>query len=156
MVTATLMRHETKVPLCIIAACPGTAEMDDRGQVLLLLERHGALSNQFCDVTIEERRGHLDRMAWDDSGVEKIEPTGVEVVPGPVFDDHMVVDTVAFSLLKRTVGDLEHTDRRRGRLVPLEGIRRDDTPPPVGPCDWIAGALGLSQGGQQFGCYCGC
>ena len=149
MVAAALVRHETKVPLCVLAARPGAAEMDDRGQVLLLLERRRSLSDQFCHVTIEERRSHFDRVAWHDPGVEAVEPTGVEVVPRPVFDDYMVVDTVAFRFLIRAVGDLEHAHGRRGWLVPLEGIRRDDAPPPVGSRHRITGALGLSQGGEQ-------
>ena len=156
VVAAALVGHETKVPLCVVTARPGTAEMDDCGQVLLLLERRRSLSDRLRDLTVEERRGELDGVAWDDPGVEAVEPTGVEVVPRPVFDDHMVVDTVALPFLKRAVGDLEHADCRRGRLVPFQRIRRDDAPPPVGPCHRITGAFGLSQGGKQFRCNDGC
>ena len=97
--------------------------MDDRGQVLLLLECCRSIRDQFYHVLVQERRGHLDRVAWNDSGVEIVEPTGVEVVPRAVFDDYMAMDTVTFPFLKRTVGDLEHADCRRGRLVPIKGIR---------------------------------
>ncbi len=119
VVTAALIDQETKVPPCIVTARPGAAEMDDCGQVLLLLERRRSFSDRLCYVTVEVRGGQLDRVAWDDSGVETVEPTRVEVVPWPVLDDHMVVDTVAFPFLKRAVGDLEHADCGRGRLVPL-------------------------------------
>ena len=156
MVTAALMGGETKVPLRVIAACPGTAEMDDGGQVLLLLECHGSVANQFCHVAVKKRGRQLNRVAWDNSGIETVEPTRVEVVPRPIFDNHMVMDTVALRFLKRAVGDLEHADCRRGRLVPLEGIRGDEAPPPVGSSHGIAGALGLSQGREQFGCNSGC
>ena len=123
MIAAALVRHETKVPLYVITARPGTAEMDDGGQVLLLLERRRSLSDQFRYVTIEERGGQLDCVARDDPGIEAVEPTGVEVVPRSVFDDHMVVDTVALPFLKCAIGDLEHTDCSRSRLIPLEGVR---------------------------------
>lgn len=119
MVTAALLSQETKVPLCIVTAGPGAAEMDDRGQVLLLLERRRSLSDRFRYVTVEVRGGQLDGMARDDPGVEAVEPTGVEVVPWSVFNDHMVMDAVALSFLKRAVGDLEHAHCRRCRLVPL-------------------------------------
>ncbi len=152
MVTAALVGQETKVAFCVVTARPGAAEMDDRSQVLLLLERRRSLSDCFRDMAVEVSGGQLNCVAWDDSGVETVEPTGVEVVPRPVFDDHMVVDAIAFPFLKRAVGDLEHTHCRRGRLVPLQGIRRDETPPPVGSRHGITGALGLGQGGEQFRC----
>ncbi len=122
MVTATLIGDETKVPLCVVTARPSAAEMDDRGQVLPLLERRGSFSDRFRYVTVEVRGSQLDRVAGDDSGVETVEPTGVEVMPRPIFDDHMIVDTVALPFLKRAVGDLEHAHCRRGRLVPLQRI----------------------------------
>ncbi len=122
MVAAALVGRETKVPLCIVTTRPSTTEMDDRGEVLLLLERRWLLSNQFSHMTVEERGGQLNRVTWDDSGVEAIEPTGVKVVPGPVFNDNMVVDTVARPFAKRAVGDLKHADCCRGRLVPLQRI----------------------------------
>lgn len=156
MVAATLVKREAKVPLCIVPASPGAAEMDDRSQVLLLLERHRSLCDYSGDITVEQRCGQLDGVAWQDPRVEAVEPTGVEVVPWPVFNDHMVVDTVAFPFLKRAVGDLEHADRRRGRLVPFQRIRRDDAPSPIGPCHRIAGAFGLGQCGKQLRCNDGC
>lgn len=122
MVTAALVGDETKVPLRIVTTRPSAAKMDDRGQILLLLERCRPLSDRFRYVTVEERGGQLDRMARNDPGVEAVEPTGVEVVPRPVFDDDMVMDTIALSFLKRAVGDLKHADCRRGRLVPLEWV----------------------------------
>ena len=156
MVTTALVGQKTKVPFCIVTARPGAAKMDNRSQVLFLLECGRSLSNRFRDMTIEVRGGQLDCVAWDDSGVEAVEPTGVEVVPRPVFDDHMVVDAITFPFLKRAVGDLEHAHCRRSRLVPLQGIRRDETPAPVGPRNGITGALGLGQGGEQFRCNNGC
>lgn len=122
MVAAALVGYETKVPLRVITARSGAAEMDDCGQVLLLLERRRSVSDYFGHLTVEERGGQFDRVAGYDSGVEIVEPTGIEVVPRSDFDDDMVVDTVALRFLKRTVGNLKHADGRRGRLVPLEGI----------------------------------
>lgn len=119
MVTAALVSQETKVPFCVVTARPGPAEVDDRSQVLFLLECRRSLSDRLCYVEIEVRGGQLDRVAWDDPGIETVEPTGVEIVPRSVFRDHMIVNTVTFPFLKRTVGNLEHADCRRGRLVPL-------------------------------------
>ena len=106
VITAALVGQETKVPFCVVTASPGTAEMDDSGQVLLLLERRGSLSDGFRYMTVKVRGGHLDRVTRDDSGVEAVEPTRIEVVPRPVFGDHMVMDTVTLPFLKRAVGDL--------------------------------------------------
>jgi len=119
MVTAVLVGQETKVTFCVVTARPGAAEVDDRGQVLFLLECRRSSSDRLRYVTVEIRSGQFDRVAWDNSGIETVEPTGVKVVPRPVLDDHMVVDAIAFPFLKRAVGDLEHADCRRGRLVPL-------------------------------------
>ena len=85
MVAAPLMGQKTKVPLCVVTARSGTAEMDDRGQVLLLLERRRSLSDRFRDVTVEVRRGQLEGMARDDPGVEAVEPTRFDIVPGTLF-----------------------------------------------------------------------
>src|SRR5574337_1435686 len=108
MVTAALVGEETKIPLCVVTASPGTAEMDDRCQVLLLLERRRSFPDRFRYVTVEIRGGQLDRVARDDPAVEAVEPTGVEIVPRPVFDDHMVLYTITLPFLKRAVGDLQH------------------------------------------------
>ncbi len=156
MVTAMLARQEMKVPLCVIAAGPGAAEMYDRGQVLLLLERCRPISDRFCDVTVEVGGGQFDRMAWDDSGVEAVEPTRTQVVPWPVFDNDMIVDTVTLPFLKRAVRNLEHADRRRGRLVPFQGIRRNEAPSPVRSRHGVTGSFGLGQGGEQFRRHNGC
>ena len=156
MVTAALVSQETKVPFCVVTAGPGAAEVNDCGQVLFLLECRRSLSHCFRDMAVEVCCGQLDCVAWNDSGVETVEPTGVEVVPGPLFNNHMVMDTVTLPFLKRAIGDLKHADCRRGRLVPLKRIRRDEAPPPVGSGHGITGTLGLGQGGQQFRCHNGC
>ena len=156
MVTAALVSQETKVPFCVVTARPGAAEVDDRSQILFLLECRRSLSHCFRDMAVEVCCGQLDCVAWNDSGVETVEPTGVEVVPGPLFNNHMVMDTVTLPFLKRAIGDLKHADCRRGRLVPLKRIRRDEAPPPVGSGHGITGTLGLGQGGQQFRCHNGC
>ena len=101
MVTAALVSQETKVPFCVVTAGPGAAEVNDCGQVLFLLECRRSLSHCFRDMAVEVCGGQLDGVAWDDSGVETVEPTGVEVVPWSLFNDHMVVNAVAFPFLKR-------------------------------------------------------
>lgn len=111
MIAAPLLREETKVPLGIVSARPGTAEVDDGGQVLLLSECRRSFSHYSPDLAIEKYGGQLDRVAWDHPGIQAIEPTGIEVMPRALFNDHMVVDTVALPFSKRAVGDLEHADR---------------------------------------------
>lgn len=122
MITATLMRDETKVPFRIVTARASTAEMDDCGQVLFLLERRRLFAEDIRHLTVEERGSQLDCVTWNDSGVKTVEPARVEVVPRSGFDDDMVVDTIALRFLKRAIGNLEHPDRGRGWLIPLEGI----------------------------------
>ena len=89
-------------------------------------------------------------MARHDARVEAVEPTGVQIVPGAVFDHHMVVDAVALRLLKRPVGDLVHADRARRRLIPLQGIPRR-TPPPVGPRHGVASPFAWASAASSSG-----
>src|SRR5437763_14833270 len=61
----------------------------------------------------------------------------------------MVENAIALSLRERRVGQLIHADRARSRLVDRERIR-SQTPPPIGGCNGVAGALDLGEGGQQL------
>ncbi len=151
MVAAALVGDETKVPFHIISACSGATEMNHRCQLLFLLNGGVVVSNQASDLPVEQGGGQFHGVAWDDSAVEAVEPTGVHIVPRPILDDHMVVDAIALPFLKRAVGDLKHADGRGGRSVPLEGILLRDPPLPVGARHGIARAFGLGDRGEQFG-----
>lgn len=126
--------------------------MDQRGEILLPLQRRRCkppVRQCGCHLSIEQGGSQFDRVAWQDARVEAVEPTRVQVVPGSILDDHVIVNAVALPLLKGSIGDLVHTDRTRCRLVQLQGIPRQ-TPPPVGPRHRITAALNLSQCGEQF------
>jgi len=126
--------------------------MDQGGEILLPLQRRRRKSpvrERGCYLSIEQGGSQFDRVTWQDARVEAVEPTRVQVVPGAILDDHMIVNAIALPLLKGSIGDLVHTDRTRCRLVQLQGIPRQ-TPPPVGPRHRITAALDLSQCGEQF------
>src|SRR5690606_38597624 len=69
-------------------ACSGTADMDHRGQILLLPQRRRADAmpvENGGDLPIQVSRCHLHRVRWNHTHVETVEPAGVEVVPWPVL-----------------------------------------------------------------------
>lgn len=134
-------------------AGPGSTEVYQGREILLLSKSDPAAqpgADRLGDRAIERGRGHFDGMARQDAGVEAVEPTGVQIVPGAVLDDHVVVDTVARRLAEGPVCDLIHADRARRRLVPLKRIPRK-MPAPVGPRHRIARSLRLRQRRQQLG-----
>ena len=103
------------------------------------------------DVSVEQGRGQLDRMARHDAAVETVEPARFHVLPGAILDHHVIVDAVALCLAERPVGDLVHADRARRRLVERKGIPRP-LPPPVCPRHRVPSPLDLRQRSQQFRC----
>jgi hypothetical protein len=153
MVAAARAGGQLKAPPRVGVARTGSAQVDDRGQVLFLLEvgRADPLARQrSCDAAVQVGGSHLDGVARDDTGVEAVEPARPPVVPGPILHYRVVMDAVAPRVPERAVRDLVHPDRARRRLVDLEGIP-GPTPPPVGPGHRIARALDLGQRGQQIG-----
>ena len=128
-----------------------TGGRSPRGPAAVAATRPPAVArNDARDVTIQQRGGHLHRMTGHHAGVERVEPARVQVVPGAVLDDDVVVDAIAPGLCERSIGDLEHPDGARRRPVPLERVPAE-APPPVGPCYRVAAALDLGQSGQQLG-----
>jgi hypothetical protein len=152
VVTASLAAAESEAAARVGVAGTFAAQVDDRGQVLPLLQRRrfpAVAGEDPRDAAIEQRGRHLHRVAGDHPRVERVEPARVHVVPGTVLDDHLVVDAIAPGRGERAIGDLEHPDRARRRPVQLERVPAE-TPPPVGPGDGVAAALHLGQSGQQL------
>lgn len=114
MITAFLAGGETEPASGEGMAGSGAAEVNDGGELLLLVPadrgpRPGPEGSG--DLTIEQGGCEFNGMARDDASVEAVEPAGMDIIPGAVFDHHMVVDTVAFRLPKCAIGQLEHPDR---------------------------------------------
>src|SRR5574341_416803 len=154
VVAAPFAGGQAKAARGIGAAGSGSTEVDHCGQILLLLERgsgYPPVPNRACNGAIQEGRSQLNGMAWQDAGVEAVEPARFQVVPGAVFHHQVVVDAVAFRFAERPVGDLVHADRARRRLVQLQGIPCQ-LPTPVGPGHGVPPALHLGERSQQFGC----
>ena len=107
-----------------VVGCAGAAKMDDCSEILFLSGGRAASlgPDRIGNLTIEKRRSHFNGMTRHDSTVETVEPTGVHVVPGAVFNDLMIVDAVMLSFLKRAVRDLKHADGAGGRLVPFQRV----------------------------------
>src|SRR5262249_57287556 len=140
---------EAEAPSCIGVAQAGSAQVDDRGEILLLIERRGADSlalERLDDAPIEERSGHLHGVARHDPSVETVEPARARVIPGAVFDHHVTMDAEALRLPERRVGDLVHADGARRWLVHPERIP-GESPPPIRPRPRISPALAPSHGG---------
>ena len=95
------------------------------------------------DVAVEQRRGHLDRVARQHARVEAPEPAAV-------LDHHVVPHAVAPGLPEGGVGDLVHADRARRGPVHVERVPRHP-PAPVGAGHRVARALHLGQRGEQLG-----
>src|SRR5262249_58251485 len=114
---------EAEAASCIGVARAGSAQVDDRGEILLLIERRGADSlalERLGDAPIEERSGHLHGVARDDTRVEAVEPARARVVPGAVFDHHVTVDAGALRLPGPPGGDLGHAAGSRRQLLDAE------------------------------------
>ena len=92
----------------------GSAEVDHGGQILFLPKRDRADpsgSDGTHDASIEPRRSQLDGMARYNAGIEAVEPTGIRVVPGAVFDHPMITDAVSRRFVEGPVRNLVHADR---------------------------------------------
>lgn len=66
------------------------------------------------------------------------------------------MDAIAFGLLKRAVGELEHPNRSGSRLIPFKWIPGGKLPSPIGAGNGIPGPFGLSQRGKEAGGNDGC
>ena len=126
--------------------------MHDRGQMPLL---HGAdaadpgARQDPGDLQVKIRRGQLDGIGRQYARVERVEPTGVPVVPRTLAHHLVSVDAIVARLGKGGVGDLVHADRARSRPVNLQGPEHP-RPAPVGAHQRIARALDLRQRRQQL------
>src|SRR5262245_62306620 len=120
MVAAPLAGREAKAPARVGVARTGAAQVDHRGEILLLLERgvgNPLATERARNAAVQERGRQLDRVTGYDARVETVEPARSHVMPGAHLDHHVVVDAVALGLLERRVGDLVHADRARRRPV---------------------------------------
>ena len=129
-----------------------SAQMNHRRQFLLL--RQARLGRATCsqsidDALVEVRGGHFGRMARQNSSIETIEPAGTQIVPRTLGHNRMTPDAILPGLGKRSIGDLKHAERARGRTINFKRAPRP-LPAPVGAGDGIAVALHLGQRGEQF------
>ena len=150
VVAAPLVAGESEAMCCIGVACCSSTEMDHGGQILLLLQRRRGkppVCQRARDVSVEQGRGQLDRMARHDTAVETVEPARFQILPGAILNHHVIVDAVTLRLEERSVGDLVHADRARCRLVQPQGIPRQ-TPSPVRPRHRVAPTFNLGKRGQ--------
>src|SRR5262245_3603571 len=128
VVTALLAGSQLESPLREGVATAGAAEVNDRGQVLLLLERRHYRAmprHRAGDAPVEQRRRHLDGVARHDPRVEPVEPARAPLVPRAFLDYLVIVNAVAPRLAEGRGRDLVHSDRPRCRLIPLGPV----TPP---------------------------
>src|SRR5439155_19197296 len=85
VVAAPLAGRQAEATPCVVVARPGSAQVDDGGQILLLLERGSGAPlapHRVRDATIQEGGGQLDGVARHDARVEAVEPARRHVVPG--------------------------------------------------------------------------
>src|SRR5262249_17939838 len=109
-----------------------------------------ATRSQSVDYALVQVRGdHFGRMARENSHVETIEPAGTQILPRTFGDNRMFPDAILPRLSERSVGDLKHPQRTRGRTIDFKRIPRQ-LPPPIGARDRIPVALYLSQCGEKF------
>src|SRR5581483_3585307 len=148
VIAALLASRQPQPSAHVEVTSPLPAQMNDRSQVLLLLQggkTHAAREQSLGHGAVEICGCHLDRIARDYAHVETVEPARMPIVPAAVLDDVMVVNAIVLRLRKRPIRQLVHAHRARGRAVYLEGMR-SPRPAPVGTDDRVAGSFHLSQG----------
>ncbi len=114
MIAAVLAERRPETSSCEVLSRSGSAQVNDRGEVLFPLERRRGTTAYFhraCHMTIEQCCSHFDRMARQDTAVKAVKPAGIHVVPGASLDYFVLVDAVAFRLLEGSIGYLEHAYR---------------------------------------------
>lgn len=151
MITAFLVGREVEPARNERVPGSRSAEVDDSRKVLLLLPADRGASpgtDRRGDLTIEQGGGQFDGMARNNACVEAVEPTSMHIIPGAVFNHHMVVDAVAFRFSECAIGQLEHPDGARSRSVPIERIP-GQSPAPIGSCHGIARSFHLCQRGEK-------
>jgi hypothetical protein len=86
VVAASLAASESEAPARVSVTGAVSAQVDDRREVLPLLQRGGrnAVAGEDArDRAIQQRGGHLHSMSGHHTCVERVEPARVRVVPGP-------------------------------------------------------------------------
>ena len=145
MVSTSLMGCETESAKRERVAGSGTTEMNDSGEAVLLFGRGLWPRGEFlCHTAVEQGSRHLDSMTRNDTGIEAVEPTGMLIMPGAIFNHMMVVYTESFRGLKRSIGQLKHSHGAGGRLIPGQGVPTP-VPAPVGSGHRVAIAFDLSK-----------
>src|SRR6202163_3075664 len=125
VIAAPLAFEQMKAAFCKGITGTGTAKMDHRRQLLLVLERSRRYSvplEDQRDMVIEVGRCQLDRVTRHHPGIEAVEPARMPVIPGPILRDGVIVDAIVPRFRKRSVGYLIHPDGARCRPVHLERL----------------------------------
>ena len=96
VIAASLTRRGPQTSRCEAVAGPGAAQMNQRGELMLLSQRCrlDAIAREDAnDVPIQIRRSELDSMRRHGARIEGVEPARFPVIPRAIVDDHMIVDT---------------------------------------------------------------
>jgi len=114
VIAAPVAGGQPKAALGVDITRPGAAQVDHAGQIMLLLERRGVDApalQRIGDAAVQVGGRQLDRMGRHNARIETIEPARSQIVPGPVLDHNMVMNTVASRLSERRIGKLIHANR---------------------------------------------
>ena len=109
----------------VVVARAGTAQVDHRSQLLLVLECSGGHSAPLegeRDTSIEVGRCEFGRVSRHHPGIQAIEPARSPTIPRPILHGSVIVNAVAPRFCKRSVGNLIHPNGARSRPVNLEGL----------------------------------
>src|SRR5262245_29969533 len=110
MIAAALAHQRTKAAAHEIFRRTGAAQMDQGGEVLLLLRCRrdaGQAGEHWRDTAVQVDRRKLDGVARQDANIEAGEPAAV-------LDDRVLADAIAPRLGESRIGHLVHADRARG------------------------------------------
>src|SRR2546428_3568800 len=98
VVAAVLAGMEAEAASCVGVARAGSAQVDDRGEILLLLERRGADSlalERLGDAPIEQPAGPLHGSAPADAPLEACGPSPAPGLPLATLGGHLTQDCEA-------------------------------------------------------------
>jgi hypothetical protein len=143
VIAAALAGDHVKPAACVGRGRARAAEMDESGEILLLLRacgRYAGMGESCRHMAVQIHGGELDGMARDHADGEGGEPAAA-------IHDDVVADAGLSRLGVGRIDGLEQADGAGGGLVDRERIEAP-LPAPIGACQRIAAALDLRQRGQ--------